>query len=282
MADPDWMDDLTLRKARDSSGILLPARSDFQGTDGVRLTDEGARTKIGIDPTTMPARVPVRAAYPVNVGALSAASVSIEGLTLVEDDRIIVPQQIAPAQNGVYIVGVVGAGTAPLTRDPLFDSDDEMLAGSLFVVQEGTLWKGEVFRFDTTGVIVVDTTSIYFRTLSGLRYARTGTESGGGAIEDLYTHPLLDEYITHFDTTVIAQDTGGDTCHARAVAAVERTGGVVTIKREQPVEPNYLDDAAWATPDYVISGTSIDVRLTPDAVNDLTYKAWFKIWETPL
>ncbi len=284
MTDPSWLNDLTLRKAYDADGALLPARAGFQGTDGIALVDSGTRTKITLALDTVGSHKPVRAVATANIANLAIISVNTfwDELTLEEVDRVLLPVQTNAYENGIYVVGEVTGGAAALTRATDFATAGQMVAGTLFTVQEGSGFAGEVFRFETTGAIVVETTTLVFRTLSGLRFVGTATLSSGGGPADIYSHTVLDEYMTTFETLVVAQDVGGDTCHAQAVAAVEMTGAVITIKREQPLEPNYLDDAAWTTPDYVISGGDIEIRMTPDAANDLTYKVWVKVWERPL
>jgi len=283
--DPTCLDDLALRTAVDPAGSLLPSRAQVQGGRGVELYDESGRTKIGMDRSTVGSHAPVVAVAPEDIANLASATVAtdFDGVTVEEDNRVLLPHQTTAAENGVYVVGAVSGGTAALTRVLDFNDDAEMVAGALFPVQQGTLYRGEVFRFDTTDTIVVDTTPLAFRTLSGLRYAKTATLIGGAGATVLYTHACDDDTMTRFEAMISAEDSAADTCFAHKVFVGTRQSGANVVSRiETTLNPHYLDDAAWNCPDFGINGTDVTVSMTADAVMNIDYKLWVKVWEYPI
>jgi hypothetical protein len=107
----------------------------------------------------------VRGVIISNVADLEALDVDnayCDGLTYVEGERVLLQGQTAGAENGIYLVGAVAAGVAPLTRAPDYDTAAELNAGDPIYVQEGTRFAGDVFRLATTGAITLDTTALTF------------------------------------------------------------------------------------------------------------------------
>lgn len=88
----------------------------------------------------------VRAVVAGNVGTLSSFTVAgNDGVTLVAGDRVLLIGQSTPAQNGVYTVGTVAAGVAPLTRHGSFDTAQEVSTVGVVEVSEGTTYGGTAF-----------------------------------------------------------------------------------------------------------------------------------------
>lgn len=86
----------------------------------------------------------VRAASTANV-TISSAPASIDGVTLAPGNTVLLKNQTAPAENGIYVF--VGAGSA-LSRAQTADSESELLAAATFVM-EGT-------QADTAWVMTTD------------------------------------------------------------------------------------------------------------------------------
>ncbi len=74
-----------------------------------------------------------------NVADLTAFTVANDGVTLVKGDRVLLPRQTTGSQNGIYVVGIVATGTAPLTRASDFNTSDKFQSGIVVVVQRGTV-----------------------------------------------------------------------------------------------------------------------------------------------
>jgi hypothetical protein len=90
---------------------------------------------------------------------------AIDGVTNVAGERILVKNQVAQLQNGVWVVTNAGsAGTTAwiLTRATDFDSDNEVRDGVPIAVGEGTSQAGEVWRQTANNPIDVGTDAITF------------------------------------------------------------------------------------------------------------------------
>lgn len=108
----------------------------------------------------------VRAASTTNV-TLTAVSTSMDGVTLVAGDRVLVKDQSTGADNGIYVVGTVVAGpVAPFTRATDFDADAEAQTGVLVAVSEGTVSADRVYQLTTNAPITVGSTSLTFAALT--------------------------------------------------------------------------------------------------------------------
>lgn len=103
---------------------------------------------------------PVRAATTVN-GALATAFENtdvIDGVTLATGDRILLKNQTAGAENGIYTVNATGAPT----RATDFDTDTKAIASIMVPVEEGTANLDKVFQLTTNNPITIGTTALTF------------------------------------------------------------------------------------------------------------------------
>jgi len=85
-----------------------------------------------------------------------------DGVTYVQGDVVLLAGQTTKTQNGLYVVGVVAAGTAPLTRLAAFATGAVFPKGASIVCElgpEGTLFGGTLWKVTTAGPITVDTTN---------------------------------------------------------------------------------------------------------------------------
>jgi len=97
----------------------------------------------------------------VNVASLAAYTVAgNDGVTNVAGDIVLLSAQSTAAQNGPYVVGTVGGGTAPLTRPAWYAAaSTQVLSLSIAVGSEGTVFKNTTWRTMLSGTtFVVDTT----------------------------------------------------------------------------------------------------------------------------
>lgn len=88
---------------------------------------------------------------------------TIDGVVLATGDRILLKNQAAGAENGLYTVNATGAPTR--TSDA--DADAEVTSGLTVFVEEGTAGGSKLFMLTTTGTIIVGTTALVFSELSG-------------------------------------------------------------------------------------------------------------------
>ena len=124
--------------------------------------------------------------YSNGAGTLTATSngaISIDGVTLVADDRILVKDQTAGLQNGFYKVTTVGDGSNAyvITRTPDADAASELTAGAFTFAEEGTDNGDNGYVLSTDGAITLGTTAISFDQFSGAGQISAGnglTKSG--------------------------------------------------------------------------------------------------------
>jgi hypothetical protein len=93
-------------------------------------------------------KAPARAAATGNVTVASPGA-TMDGVTLVNGDRVLLMNQTTQSQNGIYVWN--GAAT-PLTRPADADTDGELAPGTAISVTQGTV------NGDRTYVIISDTT----------------------------------------------------------------------------------------------------------------------------
>lgn len=114
----------------------------------------------------------VRAATTANI-ALSGL-LTIDGVTLVNGNRVLVKNQTTGSQNGLYT-----AAAGSWTRATDANSNAEVTAGLAVHVEEGTANGNKDFRLTTNNPITLGTTALTFAELSG--------GGGGGAVSSVNT-----------------------------------------------------------------------------------------------
>lgn len=82
-----------------------------------------------------------------------------DGVTYVQGDVVLLAGQTSKSQNGLYYVGAVASGSAPLTRVPDFATGTVLAAAQTCEVSEGTLFAQTTWKITTAGAITVDTTN---------------------------------------------------------------------------------------------------------------------------
>ena len=112
------------------------------------------------------------ATYDNAAGTLTANSngaISVDGVTLVVNDRVLVKDQSTAAQNGFYKVTATGSGAAAfvLTRTPDADAASELTGGAFTFVEEGTANADNGYVLTTNGTPTLGTTNITFEQFSG-------------------------------------------------------------------------------------------------------------------
>lgn len=112
---------------------------------------------------------PVRAATTANITiatALNAADV-IDGVTLANGDRVLVKNQSAPAENGIYVVAASPA------RATDADAEADLLGAAVWVL-EGTANADTGYTMTTNAPITVGTTGLSWVQFSGLGQITAG------------------------------------------------------------------------------------------------------------
>lgn len=113
---------------------------------------------------------------------------TIDGVTLATGDRILIKDQAAPAQNGIYTVNASGAPTRATDFDSVTPIDE--INGSWCSVQEGTANAGKIFvQFGTVTTIGTDAINFeYFNPIAGLVGGDMITFAGSTFSVDLLTN----------------------------------------------------------------------------------------------
>lgn len=125
----------------------------------------GSGTPGGVGATTW--KLPARAKTTQDVPDLNNFNVITDGVTLVEDDRVLLTEQITQAENGLWQVGVVAGGLAPLTRPIDFDTDEKVLAETFVAVEEGTLHENTLWHLISDNPLTIDVSVQVWEQLGG-------------------------------------------------------------------------------------------------------------------
>ena len=104
------------------------------------------------------------------VGATLTANANgalvVDGHTLNADERVLVKNQTAGLQNGIYVVTATGDGSNPWVLTRATDADNspagEIAYGDFCFVQSGSTNVGYGFIVNTTGTITIGTTAISY------------------------------------------------------------------------------------------------------------------------
>lgn len=159
---------------------------------------------------------------PVRVATTAAGTLAstfengdvIDGVTLATGNRILIKDQAAGAENGIYTVNASGAPT----RATDFDASSEVLANATVYVNEGTVNADKAFTLTNNGAIVLGTTALVFAQTGG---GGTTYSADGNGIELTSTTFSLE-----LDGTTLSKSATGLRIGSGAAGAglVEATG----------------------------------------------------------
>ena len=155
--------------------------SDYEGRAGFTADSLVNKTYVDAVANGLDVKKSVRVATTANLGATyvngagtltnsgSQAALSIDGVTLATNDRVLVKDQSTAAQNGFYKVTAVGNVSTNwvLTRTPDADAASELTSGAFTFTEEGTANGDNGYVMSTDGTVTLGTTSITFEQFSG-------------------------------------------------------------------------------------------------------------------
>ena len=199
--------------------------SGYQGRSG--FTSDSLTNKAYVDSVAngLDVKASVRVATTANLGATysngagtltnsgAQAAIAIDGVTLIAQDRVLVKNQTAGAQNGFYKVTTVGTGSTNwvLTRTPDADAASELTAGAFTFAEEGTANGDNGYVLSTDGAVTLGTTAITFEQFSGAGQitAGNGLTKSGNTIDAVGTSNRITVAADTIDisTSYVGQET---------------------------------------------------------------------------
>lgn len=131
--------------------------------------DAATKSYVDANATGLDVKASVRVASTANVavtynatggtsarGQITAAPNTIDGVTLAVGNRVLLKDQTAGAQNGIWTVTTVGTGANGVwDRATDFDQDAEVTAGAFTFVEEGTVNDNIGYTLTTNNPIVI-------------------------------------------------------------------------------------------------------------------------------
>jgi phage-related tail fiber protein len=149
---------------------------------------------------------------------------TIDGVTLATGDRILIKNQAAGAENGIYTVNASGAPT----RATDADTSAEVTAGLAVFVEEGTTLADTGWLLTTNGAITLGTTALTFTQFTSL-----GTVTAGAGLTK--TGDTLDVVsanggiVVNADNIALTAADASLTIGAGGVKVTPGTGGQVQV-----------------------------------------------------
>lgn len=108
-------------------------------------------------------RYQVRGVVTANIAALATFTVAgNDGLTYAAGESLLAANQTTVAECGIYVVGTVSGGTAPLTRRRDYFTGQVSNNGAVVEVSEGTIWRGSSWKSMATGTVTIGTNDPVF------------------------------------------------------------------------------------------------------------------------
>ena len=197
------------------------------------------------------------ATYNNGNGTLTASSngaISVDGVTLSVNDRVLVKDQSTATQNGFYKVTATGSGGAAfvLTRTPDADAASELTGGAFTFVEEGTANADNGYVLTTNGTPTLGSTNITFEQFSGAGQisAGAGLTKTGNTIDVVGTSNKIDvsanavtissSYVGQSSITTLGTITTG-TWNGTAIAATSGGTGLTSIAKGSVLVANSAD-----------------------------------------
>ena len=206
---------------------------------------------------------------------------TVDGVTLVTGDRILIKDQATGSENGIYTVNSSGAPT----RATDFDSNAEVTSGAFTFVEEGTVNGDGGFVLTTNDPITVGTTSLTFVQFSGAGQITAGTglsKSGNtlnvniGSDVQAYDADLTAiAALSSADGNFIVGSAGGWVVESGATARTSLgLGDIATQDHDSiDIDGGNIDGVTIATSDVTVGSTkTLDVSagtLTTSAAQNL-------------
>lgn len=159
----------------------------------------------------------------------SNSTLTVDGTVAPVNSIILVNNQAAPAQNGVYSVTTAGSGSAAwvLTRVTFFNTSANMLKGSYIFVTNGSTQNNSAWTLAAT-VTTVGTTAVNFNPfsqISGISATGVTYTASGGTARTQATRNAERVYVT--DYGAVCNGTTDDTTAINTALSNVSSGGTI-------------------------------------------------------
>ncbi|AZA74794.1 phage tail protein [Chryseobacterium indoltheticum] len=191
-----------------------------------------------------------RVATTANI-TLSGAQ-TIDGVSVVAGNRVLVKNQTAGAANGIYV-----AATGAWTRASDADTAEELKSGTFILIQEGTVNADSGWVLSTDGAITIGSTVLTFAQFSGAGQisAGTGMVKNGNTLDVVGTAGRIVANADNIDlaTTGVTAGTYTKTtvdAYGRVTAGTTATPADIGA---QPSNANLTNLASFSGPGFYVN-----------------------------
>lgn len=194
-----------------------------------------------------------RGVVTANVADLTAFTVaSNDGLTYAAGDIVLLVGQSTGTQNGLYVVGAVGGGTATLTRISDVAAGDAIVNGTVVHVSEGTKWVGSAWKAMCTGACVWGSNDpLFYPQVQHFTSTLVAGKVDLGNTDDLFLWSTTKSQVLATQNT---PNTASSTILYAAPVASRTAGkkGTATVRVQAQVAAGTINTADISTVDVVI------------------------------
>lgn len=224
-------------------------------------SDTDAATKAYVDAARsgLDVKQSVRVATVSNI-TLSGAQ-TIDGVSAIAGDRVLVKNQTTGSQNGIY---VVAAGSWSRATDA--DTDTEVTAGMFTFVTEGTVNADTGWVLTTNDTITVGTTSLAFAQFSGAGQitAGDGLTKTGSTIDVVGTSGRIVVNSDSVDLATVSQSDSSGSSGSTFIQTVTRDSygrvtGVVSAS-VQDASTSVKGIASFDSGDFSVSSGAVSIK----------------------